>query len=212
MKTNFSIIVLLLCIVLQSRGQEIININAIQLNIAGVDQIELTWQSTDEYMWCYFVIERDTNNQGNFTSYDTLNAVGTTTGTTNYLFTDFGVQNGITYCYRLRLDTLDFNANCHFNRYSDTTCVHFTLSIEGHTSPSFYLYPNPSNGKVIISSSNIINSIKIYNTIGEIIYKSSGYPNISGQFLIDISDIPNGIYSIAINSGNNLYYQKLIKQ
>jgi|AntAceMinimDraft_17_1070374.scaffolds.fasta_scaffold00939_4 hypothetical protein len=214
MKTIFFIIVLLFCIILQSSGQQIVNVNASQLNIGGVDQIELKWQTINEYTWCYFVIERETNNNNIFTAYDTLIALGNTTSITNYLFTDFGpLQNGSSYCYRLALwNDIDFDAVCEFAFYSDTVCVNFTLSIEEQTYPSFYLYPNPTNGKITISNSNIITSIEIYNAIGEIIYKSAIYPNISGQFLMDISGNSNGMYFIVINSDNNFYYQKLIKQ
>jgi len=44
-----------------SKAQQIINLNATQINVDGVEQIELTWQTIDERNFCYFIIERDTN-------------------------------------------------------------------------------------------------------------------------------------------------------
>lgn len=196
-----------------SSGQQIVNLTATQLNIGGVEQIELTWQSINENGWCYFVIERDTNNNGNFTPYDTLSANGSTTDTTNYLFTDFGpLQSNIIYSYRLRLDTMYFpTATCYFNSISDTVSISFTTSLgELSNSNTFKIFPNPSNGIVSVQGDKSVNSIKIYNAIGEIVYEQTNQN--SAQFTIDISDKPNGIYFIVINSENNFYNHKLIKQ
>lgn len=74
----------------------------------------------------------------------------------------------------------------------------------------FRIYPNPNNGKFQATSPNQqTQSITIYNILGEEVHQLI---NSSANQLIDISNQPNGIYFITIKSGENNYYQKLIKQ
>jgi len=214
MKTKL-LILLMFFITHLCKTQQITNLNVSQLNIDGVNQIEFTWQTINEYKWCYFVIERDTNNNNNYAAYDTMNALGSTTQASNYLYTDFGpLRNGVIYSYRLKLIVENIPpAYCDlFGFYSDTASVTYnTSSIDEHTAIPFSIFPNPNNGTILIKNSNTINSIQIYNVIGKIIYNSIN-PLYSGMFTIDISDKPKGIYFISIKSENNFYNHKLLKQ
>lgn len=214
MKTHNFLILTLFCMPFLSNGQQIVNLTATQQNIGGVPQIEVTWQTIDERNFCYFIIERDTNYSNNFITRDTLYANGNAPGQTlTYLYTDFGpLQSGITYSYRLRLDTLGNFGVCYFNRYhNDTANVNFVTSIAEQTTTPFSIFPNPTNnGEITINGNHPIRSVQIYNAIGEVIYNVTNL-NSSGQF-IDISEYPDGIYFITILSDNKLYYHKLIKQ
>lgn len=212
MKTHNFLILALFCFPLLSNGQQIVNLTATQQNIGGVPQIEVTWQTIDERNFCLFTVERDTNYSNNFIAVHTINASINTSGITlTYSFNDFGpLQNGVTYSYRLRLDTIDHVfGNCFFNSYvNDTVSVDFITSIEEQTLTPFSVFPNPTDGIITINGSKTINSVQVYNAIGELIYNT---PNLNGsdQF-IDISEHPIGIYFIAILSDNKLYHHKLI--
>lgn len=213
MKPQYIFIAILFCFPRLSNGQQVVNLTATQQTIGGVPQIEVTWQTIDERNFCRFTVERDTNYSNSFTDVHTIYANGDAPGQTlNYLYTDFGpLQSGVIYSYRLRLDTIDFNMICHFNRYSDDTAsVSFTTSINEQAQIPFSIFPNPTNGNVIIESNTMINSIQIYNAIGEIIYNTTNQNN--KQFNIDISEYPNSFYFISILSNNKYYYHKLIKQ
>lgn len=214
MKSQYVFIILLFYFPKFSNGQQIVNLTATQQNIGGIPQIEVTWQTIDERNFCYFIIERDTNNSNNFGTQDTLFANGDAPGMTlNYLHTDFGpLYSGVIYSYRLRLDTADINLICHFNRYSDDTAsVAFTTSINEKSTIPYSIFPNPTNGNINIKGNTMINSIQIYNSIGEIIYNTTNKNN-SEQFNIDISKYPNSFYFISILSDSKNYYHKLIKQ
>lgn len=64
-------------------------------------------------------------------------------------------------------------------------------------------YPNPTNGIITFSTEVNIKEIEVYNSMGQKV------KNYSANNQIDISDLPNGIYTAKINLENN---EKIIKQ
>jgi bilirubin oxidase len=71
------------------------------------------------------------------------------------------------------------------------------------------IYPNPSNGIVNIDFKEIeINSLTIYNSIGETIYNES--KTGINQIQINTSKWSKGIYTIQVNSKIQLINKKLI--
>jgi len=78
------------------------------------------------------------------------------------------------------------------------------------------LYPNPTSGKFELRSERVeLNSIEIYNVLGEEIYSLSAINpqplTISHQPLtIDLSSHPNGIYFINIKTDKEHITQKLV--
>ncbi|MBI4929355.1 MAG: T9SS type A sorting domain-containing protein [Bacteroidetes bacterium] len=89
--------------------------------------------------------------------------------------------------------------------------------------PSVFIFPNPSNGIFVVESSKVnIQNIQIINALGQIVYKTtigSGQlsagnkqPTTNGQLTIDLSSHPKGIYFIKVQSGENVYTQKIILQ
>ena len=73
---------------------------------------------------------------------------------------------------------------------------------------SITLYPNPTNTEVNISSENIINSIEIYNSLGQSVYYSVVN---SMEKTIDISSFVNGVYILGVNTENGVIRKKIIK-
>ena len=69
------------------------------------------------------------------------------------------------------------------------------------------IFPNPVNDKLNIHSENQIDSILIYNSIGEVIARS--YPN-SNDAILDLSNFVNGIYFSQIKTKNEKRYFKKI--
>lgn len=91
----------------------------------------------------------------------------------------------------------------------------FNITVPGNTGmlevnneTEYMIYPNPTNGKFqLFNTEDQKASVKIYNTIGECIYKSE-----SGNSELDLSKHPKGIYSIVINTLYNSYNKKIIIQ
>jgi hypothetical protein len=84
-----------------------------------------------------------------------------------------------------------------------------TVSIEDLTeNNSIIVVPNPSNGIFHIETNKLqFSKIKIYNTIGKIIYES-----VSRNTEINISNQPKGAYFIELHAQDKIYNKKLIIQ
>ena len=70
------------------------------------------------------------------------------------------------------------------------------------------LYPNPTNKDVNISSENIINSIEIFNFLGQSVYKTNVK---SREKIIDINSLSKGVYIIGVSTDMGYIRKKLIK-
>jgi len=74
------------------------------------------------------------------------------------------------------------------------------------------IYPNPTSGKVILSTANSqpdINSISVINLAGKEVLNLH-FPAGSGMVEIDLSSQPKGLYILLINVGENFYSRKII--
>ena len=76
------------------------------------------------------------------------------------------------------------------------------------------LYPNPTTGEVTIQSSVDFHhlSVKVFNTLGEVVYDESHISLLNSQFSIDLSSLPTGFYIVQLNSGSHSTFKKLIIQ
>ncbi len=73
---------------------------------------------------------------------------------------------------------------------------------------SITLYPNPTNSEVNISSESLINSIEIYNSLGQMVYTETIN---SKEKTIDISSLPSGVYVLGAKTENGIMRKKIIK-
>ena len=76
---------------------------------------------------------------------------------------------------------------------------------------SFSIYPNPSNGVITIQASNSINTVNIYNMIGNLVMVK----NISNnQANLNIENLTNGVYFMELNleSDGSILNSKFIKK
>jgi uncharacterized repeat protein (TIGR03803 family) len=72
------------------------------------------------------------------------------------------------------------------------------------------IYPNPASNQLTITSKQLsINRVEITNVLGQVIFNSP-----SGDFglekIIDVSSLPDGMYFIAITSGNETALKKFL--
>ncbi len=75
---------------------------------------------------------------------------------------------------------------------------------EGNTTP-FEIYPNPGNGVFSITSTQGI--LKIFNIDGKLIYINKF---TQGFQSIDISEFPNGVYIVSLQTEHSTYTKRLV--
>lgn len=107
--------------------------------------------------------------------------------------------------------TLINNTNNTYN-FTDLFIVKLSGGVTGMEENSkqstVLIYPNPSNGQFVVQKlENAANAIEIYNSLGEVIYKSIF---IKSSSAIDLSNQPKGIYLIKIISENKTIFNKKI--
>lgn len=89
----------------------------------------------------------------------------------------------------------------------------FPLGLENSVStPTIYVYPNPSNGVYTLSTKSKVKdaSLKIYNLTGESIFSKEG---LFGDFFnFNISEQLKGLYILELRSQDIIYRIKIIKK
>ena len=77
--------------------------------------------------------------------------------------------------------------------------------IYSYSEDDFGIYPNPNNGRFIVNLDENQNVVKIFNSLGQMVYENE---NASQSLNIDLSEKETGIYLININGKT----QKFIKE
>ncbi len=110
----------------------------------------------------------------------------------------------------LNTATVYFDYKAPLTTNTESTIVQSLNNIAFGTSDNFSIYPNPAKEILNINSKNLfpINSISIYNTIGQLIQIVTNPKNKS----IDVSQLKSGIYILNIYSDNRVESIKFIKE
>ena len=129
-----------------------------------------------------------------------------------------GNREGLFFPFHITTADIWGNTRCYIHNgellYSNYThggndCITPLMGIECIVEDnSITIYPNPTSSNVNISSENIINSIEIYNSLGQRVYQSVVNSNTK---TIDISSFTNGVYILGVNTENGVIRKKIIK-
>ncbi|MFN8284788.1 MAG: PKD domain-containing protein [Chitinophagales bacterium] len=92
---------------------------------------------------------------------------------------------------------------------SETTVNFITLGTKQNKVNGLKFYPNLTNGKIYINAKETIESIKIIDTQGRIVYEASANKN---DVQLDISNAENGMYILEVKGKNTISYEKIFKQ
>lgn len=71
------------------------------------------------------------------------------------------------------------------------------------------IFPNPSNGKIHIKTTNVVNAVKVYNSIGVLVYAENADSNFSE---IDLTNQPKGIYFITVENNDTKMVKRISLQ
>ncbi len=58
--------------------------------------------------------------------------------------------------------------------------------------------PNPATTKIVVKADDVVENIKIYNSVGAIVYHKSKINTL--EYVINVEDFPIGIYTIVLNN------------
>ena len=85
----------------------------------------------------------------------------------------------------------------------------FPPGIGENTNRDLLITPNPSDGKFRINSSGlpVTGRVTILSVIGTIVREPE---TVTEGSVIDLSDLPEGVYILQLNSNSKLFYQRLI--
>jgi hypothetical protein len=71
----------------------------------------------------------------------------------------------------------------------------------------FFVYPNPSTGLFNLQHANTMNQVRVSDAMGKVV--SVDYP-ASNRWTLDLSNLPLGIYSVEVRSGDRSETQKVV--
>lgn len=171
-----------------------VEIEFFELELIQNNQVKLNWQTASELNNSGFDIEKSVDGL----TWNTLafeKGAGNSSDFHQYEYVDSRPLKGLNY-YRLK--QLDFDNNFEYSQI-----ISIYLSENAH----FEIYPNPTNGKIEfigISEGSMI-----------IIKDSSGRKLREMKLLrtsLDISNLPSGVYSIRVVSGEKIAFKRIIKQ
>jgi hypothetical protein len=104
--------------------------------------------------------------------------------------------------------TVTDTSNCYANSYS----IDYNISAITDYTLSTKIFPNPTTGKLTISSEYTINSIVLYNTIGNQLQSVNNNSNPKSETTLDLSTFAKGVYFIKININNQIINQRILLQ
>lgn len=98
------------------------------------------------------------------------------------------------------------------NVYGCDSIIHLSVVVDNvgiesvGESDEIIVYPNPASSLISIVPQHVIDCVEIYDAIGRLVATEKG------SYIINISNLPNGAYTMRIILPNTQYIKKIIKQ
>ena len=178
----------------------------------------VTWKTENERNNNQFEIERSMNDTNNWENRGSVKSIGNSVLPTNYSYTDslpFISNVKVKFYYRLKQIGLDSSYS-----YSNIDSIAIDNTGIGNIqelAKSFQIYPNPFTNQIgvyIVSQQENLSIITIKNILGNEVFILSKNIN-QGKQVITINELdllPNGIYILQLQCGNQTIRQRIIKQ
>ncbi len=116
-----------------------------------------------------------------------------------------------TFCDSVGMDSLGrLKANAFGLRVMDPVV---TSLDEEDLNNVISIYPNPAEDLISIDLSSLesVERIQLFDLSGKVVLETSSVSN-SQKSVLDLSELEKGVYIVRINSGSELYTQKIVKQ
>lgn len=164
--------------------------------------VDLNWTVAENDAVDYFNIERSKDGI-NFHKLLTINSLETTTGELFYKAKDKKPMNGDNY-YRL-IQVLK-NGETIVSKVQKVTFEDTAFHVE--------LYPNPTDGMLQIRQSDFVDKVVNISIMNNLAQRVQGFKfeKMEPVTTIDLSDLPDGVYNIIIQSGEFVTVEQVILQ
>ena len=164
----------------------------------------LNWSTGSEQNSSYFEVQRSTDGI-NFTNIGKVAAAGYSSIIKNYSFTDNGASE-LTGTVYYRITEYDNNGE---------TTVSSIETISTGKGNDVKVIPNPNNGSftVVVVGEQEVLGLLIYNSVGQVIYSSSGKAEGSSFTQnINLQNVPAGVYFLSVQTPSNTWVKKVVKE
>lgn len=104
---------------------------------------------------------------------------------------------------------LDPCADENYGQAEDYTVSVGTLSNNSFESTDFTYYPNPVNDILSISTASTVDTIKVYNMLGQMGVETA--PKVSNP-QVDMNELQSGVYLVTLEVEGSLQTFRVIKQ
>ncbi|MBI2968980.1 MAG: SBBP repeat-containing protein [Bacteroidetes bacterium] len=159
-----------------------------------------------------YILMRDDNSTGNW------QAVASVAGTQQVISDPLYAVYQSTASWRVKTQ---WNISCSPTLKNNTNYIYslsniynnlITFSDENYSENPVIIYPNPTDGQIIIfAPGQSIRELNIYSIIGERFYTSSA-TNTGKPITINISDFRQGIYFLHIRTSDGVVVKKMTKE
>ncbi len=180
---------------------QILSLNEFITNFEAYESILVGFQNVE------FPVADGTVVFENGTNYDLSDGNDQITMRTEFFNTDYignvvpqGVLSGVVGM------ASEFNgAPQIFSRFDAD--INVTLSISNFNKNEFEIYPNPATNEInILSPASENFKVEIYNVLGKKVMNAE----VSGETLLNISELQSGLYLVKFGQGNGSFTRKLI--
>ena len=156
------------------------------------NQVQLYWNTASEHNNDYFIIERSINGQ-NWMKLQQIDGNGTVNKLSHYSYIDNDPAFG-SNCYRLS----QYDYSEEKTSYDDA-CIDLQLSEK-----DIILFPNPNMGILHLECLACTDlHFKVFNAQGTDVTAEITF-NKSNDLTLDLSTLPNGLYYLCVDSGQNM--------
>lgn len=179
--------------------ESILPLDLISFTAGAIEnKTQLQWHTVNEVNVSHFEIERSTDG----IHWEIISSTNATNGITQqYTAWDNAPIAGVNY-YRLKM--IDIDGSYKYSKIIQVSFLNPSLARE------FSVYPNPSNGKFIVTAKGIGNMkvpTKMYDGIGRLMYQL----DISeGENPINFNQLPSGVYYLNIENAGEKEILKIV--
>ncbi len=166
----------------------------------------IEWETASEQNNSHFEIQRSISVNRGFETIGEVKGNGTSAEVNTYTFTD---EEPLRMGY-YRLKQVDFDGTTDYSK---------VITVKQKSGKGFGwsgMYPNPANGGFVNvgfhSASNQKLDITLYNSLGQVVLTENiQVDKGNNERLLDISNIPSGLYTISLSDGLVTEVEKLVK-